>query len=89
MRALDLLATYPNRKIFVFGGMAELGEETKPAHITVAQHAEQLGIDSVLTFGEAARDTQHTLRLGNITKITQHYLQHFYTISNNIRTALS
>lgn len=57
LRALDLLATYPGHQIFVFGGMVELGEQTRAAHITVAQYAQQLGIDSILTFGEASKET--------------------------------
>ncbi len=57
LRALDLLATYAGYRIFVFGGMAELGQESKSAHLQIGQYAQRLGIDMIVTLGEAAKPT--------------------------------
>lgn len=55
LRALDLLNTYSGERVFVFGGMAELGDESAALHEEVAQYANTLGIEMILTFGDAAR----------------------------------
>ena len=54
LRALDLLSTYSGERVFVFGGMAELGDESVTLHEEVAQYAKKLNIETILTFGEAA-----------------------------------
>lgn len=52
--ALQLLAEFPGKRIFVFGGMAELGDKAKLYHQEIGEYAAQLGIDALYSYGEFA-----------------------------------
>ena len=53
--ALDYLAgSRASRRIAILGGMAELGPEWPRYHREIGEHAEQLGIDVLVTVGEQA-----------------------------------
>jgi len=51
LSALEVLASRPGKKIFVFGGMAELGDWADQHHTEVGIAAGQLGIDQLITCG--------------------------------------
>lgn len=55
--ALELLSQRSGEKIFVFGGMAELGNEEKKFHIEIGERAQQLGIDKLYACGQLSRHT--------------------------------
>ncbi len=62
--ALRSLAQYPesSRKVFVFGGMADLGERADPEHRHVGALASRVGVDLLLSVGDAARTTARAFR---------------------------
>lgn len=54
--ALNVLASAKGKKIFIFGGMAELNPEQKIAmHCQMGSLAKQLGVSTLLTVGELAK----------------------------------
>lgn len=53
--ALELLALSDRRRIFVFGDMAELGEEGPHAHRKVGERSAELGLALLVTVGDLAR----------------------------------
>lgn len=55
--ALDVLASYPGRKLFAYAGMAELGGQAKELHRDVGVKAEDVGIHRLYVFGPDARPT--------------------------------
>lgn len=54
MAALDVLAAQPGPRWAVLGDMGECGERAPQFHKAVGRHAQQLGIDRVLTLGAEA-----------------------------------
>jgi UDP-N-acetylmuramoyl-tripeptide--D-alanyl-D-alanine ligase len=53
--ALDHLANTPaERRLAILGTMAELGPESRRFHREIGEHAAELGIDVLVTVGEAA-----------------------------------
>lgn len=50
--ALDILARKKGKKIFVFGDMGELGEESHDYHQLIGEQAKALGVDHLLAVGE-------------------------------------
>jgi UDP-N-acetylmuramoyl-tripeptide--D-alanyl-D-alanine ligase len=59
LTALDVLAAYQGKRIFVFGDMGELGDFAKEHHHEVGVSARNHGIDLVLTCG---KHSEHTSR---------------------------
>ena len=59
LAALDVLATRPGRRIFVFGDMGELGSFSQEHHEEVGRAAKRLGIDELFSFGVHSRATTH------------------------------
>ncbi len=55
--ALDILATYPGEKVWVFGDMKELGDEADLHHRQVGEKARELGIDHIFAVGEKSKLT--------------------------------
>lgn len=55
--ALEVLATYPGEKVWVFGEMRELGNEADPQHILVGEKARALGIEKIYAVGDKAKLT--------------------------------
>lgn len=64
MNALHLLASKPGKKIFVFGGMAELGEISEKMHCAIGQLARDLQIDHLLAVGPMSHLTTQTFGHG-------------------------
>ena len=52
--ALDELSRAPGRRVAVLGTMAELGADGERFHREVGRHADELGVDVLVTVGEAA-----------------------------------
>jgi UDP-N-acetylmuramoyl-tripeptide--D-alanyl-D-alanine ligase len=52
LTALEVLAQYPGKKIFIFGDMGELGEWATQHHQEVGLAARQLGINRLLSCGQ-------------------------------------
>jgi len=55
--ALDVLSDYSGRRLFVFAGMAELGDQEIMLHESVGQKANEAGVDALFVFGEMAGPT--------------------------------
>ncbi|MCL5261375.1 MAG: UDP-N-acetylmuramoyl-tripeptide--D-alanyl-D-alanine ligase [Gammaproteobacteria bacterium] len=53
--ALEILVEQPGEKIFVFGGMRELGEDAEKWHRYIGQLAKELQIDALYVCGEFAK----------------------------------
>lgn len=47
----------PTKKIFVFGGMAELGEDVITPHRNVGLKAKELSVDKLFAVGEHSKQT--------------------------------
>ena len=53
---LNVFQHYPNcRKVFIFGGMKELGERTAYEHRVIGEEAARQKVDLLITVGDAAR----------------------------------
>lgn len=63
LSALDVLAKYAGKRVFVFGDMGELGEWTKAHHEEVGKVAAELGIDLLLTCGAHSQYTTEAFGL--------------------------
>lgn len=57
LAALEVLATYPGRRIFAMGDLGELGQWTIEHHQEIGAAAKKLGIDEVLTIGQHSLET--------------------------------
>ncbi|BBI73740.2 hypothetical protein HAALTHF_32410n [Vreelandella aquamarina] len=68
--ALDALASFPAPRWCALGAMGELGSESQALHAEIGRYAASLGIDTLLTFGEAARGPA-PLVAGNTLTITR------------------
>lgn len=53
--ALDTLASFPAPRWCALGAMGELGDESAVLHAEIGRYAAELGIDELLTLGDAAR----------------------------------
>jgi UDP-N-acetylmuramoyl-tripeptide--D-alanyl-D-alanine ligase len=53
--ALEVLATYPGEKVWVFADMKELGHEADRQHILVGEKARELGIQHIFAVGEKSK----------------------------------
>ena len=58
--ALELLATAPARKLFVFGGMAELGDEADDNHRIVGRQVAGAGVSHLIAVGDLPKVTAAT-----------------------------
>ncbi|OGT22705.1 MAG: hypothetical protein A3C55_03725 [Gammaproteobacteria bacterium RIFCSPHIGHO2_02_FULL_42_13] len=54
--AIDVLMSYPDKKILILGDMKELGEDAKLFHHQAGACAKNAGVDYVLAVGEFAQD---------------------------------
>ena len=57
MAAIDVLAEFNTRKIFVFAGMAELGDQEYLLHRKVGEKASVCGVDRLYVYGDMAKPT--------------------------------
>ncbi len=57
MAAIDVLMSFPERKILVTGDMRELGSEAADAHLQVGQYAVNAGVDELWAVGELSKLT--------------------------------
>ena len=55
--AIDLLASYPGRKVLILGDMGELGSEARSYHQEVGEYAASRNIDELLTIGVLSQNT--------------------------------
>jgi len=55
--AIDLLASYPGRKVLILGDMGELGSEARSYHQEVGEYAANSDIDDLLTIGVLSQNT--------------------------------
>ena len=71
--ALETLRDLPcsGRRVAVLGDMAELGEQTVPAHAEVGKCAAALGIDHLFSVGAMARVTADSARAAGIRGVTE------------------
>lgn len=64
----------PNaRKIFVFGDMLELGEESEKAHAKIGGKASELGIDSLYTIGKFSKATTEAAKSKGLKNVFHYY----------------
>lgn len=55
--AIDVLASLPSPRVLVLGDMGEVGNNGPAMHTEVGAYARARGIDTLLTLGEATRDS--------------------------------
>ncbi len=63
--ALDTLARFPGPRWCALGAMGELGSEAEALHAEIGRYAKALGIDTLLTCGDAARATSDAFGRGH------------------------
>ncbi|MFI8751061.1 UDP-N-acetylmuramoyl-tripeptide--D-alanyl-D-alanine ligase [Vreelandella lionensis] len=78
--ALDALASFPAPRWCALGAMGELGSESQALHAEIGRYAASLGIDTLLTFGEAARAASSAFGRG------QHFDDHETLVRHVINT---
>jgi UDP-N-acetylmuramoyl-tripeptide--D-alanyl-D-alanine ligase len=66
LAALEILASYPGEKIWVFGDMGELGERSAHYHQLVGEKAREFGIDHVYAVGEQSLITLQSFGKGGL-----------------------
>lgn len=66
LAALEILASYPGEKIWVFGDMGELGEKSEHYHRLVGEKAREFGIDHVYAVGEQSLITLQSFGKGGL-----------------------
>jgi UDP-N-acetylmuramoyl-tripeptide--D-alanyl-D-alanine ligase len=57
--AIDLLVTYRGPRVFVFGDMGELGDQTHLYHQQIGEYALNQGVDALLTMGSFSHVASH------------------------------
>ena len=55
--AIDVLASLPSPRVLVLGDMGEVGNNGAAMHTEVGAYARTRGVDTLLTLGEATRDS--------------------------------
>mgnify|MGYP005991156479 CR=1 FL=1 len=55
--AVELLASYPGRRVLILGDMAELGADARTYHQEIGEHALNMKVDNVLTLGVLSQST--------------------------------
>ncbi|NDL69636.1 UDP-N-acetylmuramoyl-tripeptide--D-alanyl-D-alanine ligase [Vreelandella alkaliphila] len=63
--ALDTLASFPGPRWCALGAMGELGDQSGQLHAEVGRYAASLGIDELLTYGDAARPASDAFSRGH------------------------
>lgn len=77
LAALEVLAEYPGKKIFVFGDMGELGTWATQHHQEVGLAARHLGIDLLLSCGSMSKLAAESFGIG-----AEHFLSQEQLIQN-------
>lgn len=62
--ALDTLASFPPPRWCALGAMGELGDASEALHADIGRYAAELGIDELLTLGDAARSASEAFGRG-------------------------
>ena len=62
--AIDVLAGFPGRRVFVMGDMGEVGDNAAQMHDEVGGYARSHGIDRLLCLGEASRAAAYNFGAG-------------------------
>lgn len=62
--AIDVLAQFPGRRVFVMGDMGEIGDNSGQMHDEIGGYAKSHGIDRLLCLGEAARAAAYNFGAG-------------------------
>jgi len=62
--AIDVLAQLSGRRMLVLGDMAEVGADGPAMHAEVGAYARERGIDQLLTYGPAARNSAEAFGAG-------------------------
>lgn len=62
MAALEVISIYPGRKIFVYGGMVELGDISVDKHSHIGVYASDKNIDILFCFGHVAKPVVESFR---------------------------
>lgn len=57
MAAIDVLMSFPEKKILVAGDMRELGSEANDSHFLVGEYAANAGVDELWAIGELSKFT--------------------------------
>ncbi|MDW0358254.1 UDP-N-acetylmuramoyl-tripeptide--D-alanyl-D-alanine ligase [Vreelandella venusta] len=78
--ALDALANFPAPRWCALGAMGELGSESHALHADIGHYAASLGIDTLLTYGDAARSASEAFGRG------QHFDDHETLVRHVINT---
>ncbi len=78
--ALDTLASFSGPRWCALGAMGELGDQSEQLHAEVGHYAASLGIDQLLTYGDAARPASDAFGRG------QHFDDHETLIRHIINT---
>ena len=55
--AIDVLSRLPGSRVLVLGDMAEVGDDGPQMHAEVGLYAKEKGIDYLLAYGKASRQT--------------------------------
>lgn len=78
--ALEVLASFPAPRWCALGAMGELGQASEALHAEVGRFAASLGIDTLLTYGDAARSASDAFGRG------QHFDDHETLVRHIINT---
>ncbi|HEX8962114.1 MAG TPA: UDP-N-acetylmuramoyl-tripeptide--D-alanyl-D-alanine ligase, partial [Rhodocyclaceae bacterium] len=62
--AIDVLASFPGRRVLVLGDMGEVGDKAGQYHDEVGGHAKSMGIDRLLALGDHAAAAVHNFGEG-------------------------
>ncbi|MGQ8364800.1 UDP-N-acetylmuramoyl-tripeptide--D-alanyl-D-alanine ligase [Glaciecola sp. 1036] len=75
--AIDLLATYAGPRVFVFGDMGELGDQSMQYHQDIGDYAKQNKIDALISLGELSQHASKMLgNQGTHCKSVDDVMQH-------------
>jgi len=80
--SLQVLAQYAGERIFIFGGMREIGEQAEAEHARIGELAKQLGIQKLYACGEWCDVTVKAFGEGG------HYFSTQNELSDAVRTIL-
>ncbi|NLY64398.1 MAG: bifunctional UDP-N-acetylmuramoyl-L-alanyl-D-glutamate--2,6-diaminopimelate ligase MurE/UDP-N-acetylmuramoyl-tripeptide--D-alanyl-D-alanine ligase MurF [Alcaligenaceae bacterium] len=78
--AIDVLSQLPGVKVLVLGDMAEVGENGPQMHTEVGLYAKEKGIDYLLAYGKASRETVQAF--GSLAR----HFENIHQIEQHIRT---